>query len=305
MKTSAKRLKIAATAILFSFAGCNEITKEDQEQTASIKADYQIQQLAKEKALNDSVQLSFAQTLNEIDQNLDLIREKQGVLVLGPGSDLEPGISMKEHIQRNISIINALMAQNQEKLQKLGAQLKKSKASNALLTKLTEGTRGRILIEEGKIEQLKKQLIDKSFEMEKLSLKMNDVQLANAILQDKAEQLDEKVNVLDKDMHRAYYAVGSYRELQKQDLMTKEGGVLGIGKKKILKGDFKKDCFTAIDERQTTYIPVFARKLKLVTFHPKDSYELTIVNDKITYLEIKNPEEFWKASRFLVVEVEI
>ena len=305
MKTLKKYPMIAITAILFSFAGCNEATKEDPKETALTKENQQIQQQAKEKELNDSVQLAFAQTLNEIDQNLDLIREKQGTLVLGPGSNAEKGITMKEHIQRNISIINSLMGQNKEKLRKLSRALRKSKVDNALLTKLTEGTRERILIEEGEIAQLKKQLTDKSFEMEKLSLKMNDVQLANAMLQDKAEQLDEQVNVLDKDIHRAYYAVGSYDELQKQNLMTKEGGILGIGRKKILKGDFKKDYFTAIDERQTTYIPVFARKVKLVTFHPKDSYELTIVNDKITYLEIKNPNEFWKTSKFLVVEVQI
>ena len=297
MKTLKKHPIIAAIAILFSLAGCNGVTKEDEEKIAvETSHQQQIQDLTNEKALNDSVQLAFVQTLNEIDQNLDHIREKQGTLILGPGSNVEQGITTKEHISRNISIINSLMEQNKKKLQKLNAQLKKSKTENILLAKLTEGTTARIAKQEEEIKQLKIVLADQSFEMATLNIKMNDVQLANATLQDKADQLD-------RDFHRVYYAVGSYDELQKQNVMARSRGLLGIRTKKTLKEDFTKDYFTAIDVRQAKYIPVFAKKVTLVTFHPKNSYKLTKESDLVTYIEIKDPEEFWKTSKFLVVEV--
>jgi len=288
MKYSAKAVIVTALA----WASCSEIKKEETDSAESLAQN--------NKALtasNDSLQLAFAQTLNEIDHNLDLIREKEGTLVLGPESNAEPGITKSEHIQRNISIINSLMEQNKEKLSKLNAQLKKSKANNAMLTKLAEGTKLKIEKQEEEIAQLKTQLTDKSFEVEKLNIKMNDLQLANAMLEDKSNKLDKNVN-------SAYYAVGSYEELEKEHLMEKQSGVLGMMKKKTLKDDFKKEYFTEVDKRNTDSIPLFAKKAKLLTFHPKNSFALEKDKDKITWLKIKDPDEFWKTSKYLVVEVQ-
>lgn len=292
MKTIAKYPLIAMTILFLAFAGCNQLATE-----AEIAYKEQ-EKASREKALNDSLQMVFAQTLNEIDHNLDLIREKEGTLILGPGSAAETGISTKERIQRNISFINTMMEQNKQKLSSLQAQLKQSKADNKLLTKLTEGAKQRIEKQEEEIAQLKSQLADRSFEVAQLNMKMNELQLANAMLQDKSEKLD-------KNARLAYYAVGSYKELEKESVMTKQGGILGVGKKKVLKDDFKKEYFSEIDMRENKAIPVFAKKAKLVTFHPKNSFEIERENNTVTWLRIKDPDEFWKMSRYLVVEVQI
>jgi hypothetical protein len=43
--------------------------------------------------------------------------------------------------------------------------------------------------------------------------------------------------------------------------------------------------------------------VKFVTFHPKDSYEIkTEDKDKVSYIHITKPDEFWSASKYLVVE---
>lgn len=284
MKTIMKYPVIAAIVAVCTWSSCNEVTREEQVES----------ELGENKASTaDSLQLAFAQTLNEIDQNLDMIREKEGALVLGPGSNAETGITKSEHIKRNISIINSLMEQNREKIEKLTAQLKKSKKSNALLTKLTEGTKEKMKAQEEELALLKNQLTDKSFELAQLNIKLNDLQLANAMLQDKADKLD-------KNAGTAYYTVGSYKELKKENVV--KGGMLG---KKTLKDDFKKEYFTEIDTRQTTSIPLFAKRAKLVTTHPKNSFALEKDKNKVTYLKITDPEEFWKMSRYLVVEVQI
>lgn len=299
MKTLSKYPMIASIVILFSLAGCSELTKEDNAKEA-VLSEEQLLLIEKEKskAMSDSMQLAFAQTLNEIDHNLDLIREKEGTLILGPGSNRETGMSTREHIQSNLSFINSLMEQNKEKLQKLTAQLKKYKKENSLLAKLMTETKERIEKQEAEITLLKTELTDQSFEMAKLNMKMNDVEVANTMLQDKSDKLD-------KEVYSGYYAVGSYDELSKKNVVTKQGGVLGIGKKKIVKDDFQKTYFTQVDVRQMKAIPLYAKKAKLMTFHPKSSYTMTKTNDKITSLEIKNPDEFWKTSKYLVVEVQI
>lgn len=298
MKTISKITAAAMFAALFSLGACS--TKESREQEAldhdlSMKTD---QAYEADRGVTDSMQMVFAQTLNEIDHNLDLIREKEGTLVLGPGSNEEKGIDTREHIKRNIAVINTLMEQNKEKLDKLTAQLKKSRNQNALLTKLQKGAEERIGKLEEEVAMLKKDLSDRSYELAEFNVKMNDAQLAYALLEDRA-------NKLDKEAYSAYYTVGSYQELKNEKVMTKEKTFLGLGKKKALAQDFKKDYFTKIDTRETVSIPLFAQKAKLVTFHPKNSFELREEKDKVTYLDIKDPEEFWKASKVLVVEVKI
>lgn len=289
-KTVAKYPVIAMIAVMLSASGCSGILDD-----GDYEAYLQQEELL---AVQDSMEMAFAQTLNEIDQNLDMIREKEGVLVLGPESNAETGITTAEHIQRNISFINTLMDENREKLEKLSGQLKKANNKNALLTKLTDGIKERITKQEGEIAQLKTQLVDKSFEVAELNVKMNAAEMTNTMLKEKAEKFE-------KEASSAYYAVGSYTELKQENVLTKEGGVLGIGRKKVLKQDFSKDYFTEVNAHNTRYIPVFAQKAKLVTFHPKNSFELTKENDRITFLEITDPDEFWKASKVLVVEVQI
>jgi hypothetical protein len=284
MKTILKYPLMAALAAC-TWTSCTTVQEEDNKTEAVLEED--------KPNTADSLQLAFAQTLNEIDQNLDLIREKEGALVLGPESNAEHGITKSEHIKRNISIINSLMEQNREKIEKLTAQLKKSKKSNALLTKLTEGTKEKMQQQEDEIAQLKTQLADKSFELAALSITLSDLQLAHALLQEKADKLD-------KDAGTAYYAVGSYKELKKENVVA--GSMFG---KKTLKDDFKKEYFTQIDTRQTDSIPLFAKRAKLVTAHPKNSFALEKDKNKVTYLKIKDPDAFWRMSKYLVVEVQI
>ena len=78
-----------------------------------------------------------------------------------------------------------------------------------------------------------------------------------------------------------------------------------MSKKKGLNEQFSKskEYFTRVDIRQTTSIPIQGKKPKIVTYHPPSSYELQKESDHLTYINIKNPEEFWSASKYLIVEV--
>ena len=70
-----------------------------------------------------------------------------------------------------------------------------------------------------------------------------------------------------------------------------------------LRDDFNPEAFSKVDIRTTEIIPIDAKKLKIVTSHPKESYELFRNEEKgsIEALQILNPEEFWNSSKYLVV----
>ena len=72
---------------------------------------------------------------------------------------------------------------------------------------------------------------------------------------------------------------------------------------KLKQGLQKTKQLLQTDVRDLHRIPVQAKKAVLVTDHPASSYEMVKEDDMIAYLEIKDPEAFWKLSKYAVVEV--
>src|SRR5207253_11489062 len=83
------------------------------------------------------------------------------------------------------------------------------------------------------------------------------------------------------------------------------GGLLGMGKTSKLSSNFDNSKFTKIDYTQTTVIAVNSDNVKIITSHPTDSYKMENDSKKkgvVRNLVITNPEKFWSASKYLVVE---
>jgi len=77
-----------------------------------------------------------------------------------------------------------------------------------------------------------------------------------------------------------------------------------MGRKEFLVSDFPDSLFAEIDVTQTTTIPVNSKNVKLITDHPSNSYELIKENEnQVAYIAIKDPDEFWKISKYAVVEI--
>jgi hypothetical protein len=106
-------------------------------------------------------------------------------------------------------------------------------------------------------------------------------------------------------MNKAWVVSGTYRDLKEKGLLLREGSILGLGGKESLQENSLKDeLFTEVDITETRTIPVNSKTAKLVTDHPADSYEMVKDgSDIIAYIEIKDPDAFWKISKYAVVEV--
>jgi hypothetical protein len=53
---------------------------------------------------------------------------------------------------------------------------------------------------------------------------------------------------------------------------------------------------------ETQRIMLNAKKAELITEHPTASYEMVANDTSVSYIEIKDPAEFWKITRYAVVE---
>jgi len=111
--------------------------------------------------------------------------------------------------------------------------------------------------------------------------------------------ITEKVNELNK----AYITAGNYRDLKEKGIIAKSGWLSWLGMNKSFQGGVLSDeHFTKIDITETKSYPVFAKKAELITEHPDGSYEWIEENEQIAYMVISDPNEFWKISKYAVLE---
>ncbi len=273
----------------------NSYVKRERTQNVAMLDD-QKTQFSEQLTSRDSVINEWVLTFDQIEKNLATIKEKEKVINM-KSSDMEFTKGNKEQVLKDIEYINSLIDQNKKKIASLSSQLKKSGLTiKSLQTKMAE-LEASMAQRESEISDLKTALAEKEFQINQLNSHMTDMELAIA-------QKNDSISNQTFEMNKAYLISGTYKSLKEKGVLNKEGGFLGIGRKEELVNDFSDSTFAQVDITQTKTIPVNSKSAKLITDHPSDSYEMIRDNNnKIAYIEIKNPNEFWKVSKYAVVEV--
>jgi len=235
-------------------------------------------------------------TFDQIEKNLQAIKEKEKIITLN-AADREFSKDRKQQITEDINYINTLLDQNKKKIASLNEQLKKSGGTiKGLQNKIAE-LETAMKQSEIEIADLKTALTEKNFKIEQLNSTVNTMQVAIA-------EKDQTISTQTAEINKAFVTAGTFKSLKAKGLVSKEGGFLGLGKNKSLKDSFPDSLFSQIDITVTKTIPVNSKSAKLLTEHPSGSYEMIHEDkDKIAYIEIKDPNAFWKISKYAVVEI--
>jgi len=272
------------------FSACESTTdqpsNDNSEELAQLKSqnrDLQNKLSEKDSILNESIML-----FNEIEDNLAKINLKEDEIRYR-SQDVELASDSREWILQEIQNINHLRESNQKKVKSLNKQLKNSSNTISELEKMITNLTSKIEVQDEEIDVLRAELSD---------LDKEYVELLEAY-QDQFTQTVETI----KELNTAYYAYGTFDELEKNGVLVKEGGFIGIGKKTELQDNFNDDYFTQIDLTKMTEIEVDGgEELKFISDHSSKSYDIKSNGNQHTIL-IKDPKTFWKVSKYLVVEV--
>lgn len=291
-------LNTAIVALLLLIIGgfvVNSMFKNEQKKNLAV-VENQKHSFTQLLTSRDSVINEWMLTFDEIEKNLGTIKEKENIISM-KSSDKEFSKDKKQQILKDIEYINTLLDQNKKKISSLTAQLSKNggtiKGLEAKIAELEATMKER----ETELADLKTTLTQKDFEIGQLNTKMSEAQMAIV-------QKDEKITTQTAALNKGFVTTGTYKALKAKGLVTKEGGFLGIGRKENLHEDFPDSLFTQVNISEIKSIPVNSKSAKLITEHPTNSYEMIRDKDnKVSSIEIKNSEEFWKISKYAVVEV--
>ena len=234
-------------------------------------------------------------SFNKIQENLNEIKKRQGLISIEANSENNENIA--DNISSDIDIISQLMKNNEEMILKLNGKLRNSNIKTAQFERLIKNLNARVDDKNHDIAKLNQQLTDKKILIGQLYFKNDSLAYEKEVTEKKLE------NTIDA-MNEVYFAYGTYKELKEMNVLTKEGGFLGIGKNKELKDNFNQDYFSKIDKRKQKSFLLYSKKAKLITTHPSDSYEIMGKDGNSDSLVIKDVDTFWNASKYLVIVVD-
>jgi hypothetical protein len=136
-----------------------------------------------------------------------------------------------------------------------------------------------------------------------MNITIRNLELDLETMEKLSEQQTSVIESQDVELNKVWYIIGTRKLLEEKKVLTKEGGFIGIGRSSRVSEQFDKSMFTMTDRRDLLALPVFSKKCRLVSVHPAGSYQL-VGDAQVDSLKILHPDDFWSASRFLVVVID-
>lgn len=301
-KSSKKAIIIGSVIGLFvlgSIVGVvalNQVELVDKKNGEIVELNAQNEELNQQLVEQEQTIEEMMATFDEIEYNLDIIHHKEKLVEGHSSNSTELDEEMRDEIVQDIQFINTLLNKSQDQVADLQKQLKRSGREMASFKNKATKLSAQLEEKGEEIAALKGQLEESEFATQELNAAMDE-------LVAEVQRQKEVLESVDRELHTAYIAKGTYKELSERGLVDKEGGVLWLGRTKTLEESAPMNQFTAVDTREITNLVVDAKKAKLITKHPEDSYKFEEVDGEIAMLQITNPDKFWRVSDHLVLEV--
>ena len=253
------------------------------------------------EAQKDSLLTEVLETTQFVsDLNSELAKAKVAALEVGDERGVPGARQDRAERQATLGRIRQVidrLNQSEAKLTETEKRVKNAKIQNARLL-------AQIATYKQTIEDLKTAAEQQRAEMEAIIADQRN-QIATLSLE--KGWLIDTISHLTAYKNRVYYAVGTKDELIKSGVVTKEGSkFLFFGGTRLEPARRPNlDAFTMIDKTQTLSIPLprTDKKYKIVSRQSPDflAGDISEKGELKGVVEIGSPEEFWSASKYLIL----
>lgn len=261
-----KILSIAAAALMV-LSGCNG---DKLKQAESLNGE-----------LNDSLHVALANQdsllvlLNDITDGMSQIKDMEKIL--SNTSDLNAeSASRKAQLRNDMSAIQKALQERRERLAQLEEKLKKSQSYSGTLQRTVENLKAEIANQEATISTLRNDLAAAKIQVADLTTRVDSLNTTVAAVTEERTLAQEQAIAAENELNTCFYAIGTKKELKEAKII--ETGFLR--KTKLMQADFQQSYFTTADKRTLTTINTHAKKAKVLTNMPQDSYviELSLIH---------------------------
>ena len=265
-----------------------ESRRIDSLQSVLSSKDQAINSLEFQKLNDDSIVNLYALYIQKIKDNINEINKQE--LIINNKKNIPDFIEKDTtDIIKSIKILSKKLQENESMILALNNAVKLEKDKNSQFV--------------SKVTDLKEEIAQSNREVYYLKEELNSMNASFEAIFKKYNLQNKKISDLNQKLNEVAYVIGSKSELLDNGVLTKSGGLIGIGKTRKLNSDLNTDYFTYVSKYKFQNIPLGYKTVRLMTAHPTSSYRLSTSNEIIDSLIIINQDDFWRNSKFLVVEV--
>ncbi|HET7459098.1 MAG TPA: hypothetical protein VFJ74_15725 [Gemmatimonadaceae bacterium] len=292
----------AAAALTLAAAACTDgktVARADSLQAVATQQVALVTKLAAQKDSLTRVVLDADHLISQVDSQVSRVKGLKVKHPSGP-TTFESPIEEQLHARKEmLARVSALVARAQE----TAKQLAESRRRELALRGKNE-----------KLESANAQLeADLAHEKQVITQLEETIQRQTAqilALQTQVDSLNGAVKTVSTTHYRAYYVVGTEKELLKRGVVAREGGANLLlahpGRTLQPARTLDPEQFTAIDQREVheIQVPDSTRRYRLVSRQSLDAAEVA-ERDKTTFrgnIKITDPDKFWGGSRYLILE---
>ncbi len=255
--------------------------------------------LAVEKQALDSSFNKTVALLNDIEAGFSEINkgEKQMLLTIKGAESKNP--NQREKIFTQMQAIKENMEQNKAKIEELRKLVSKGSKENKLLTETINRLQNKMDEQVVQIESIQAELARKNIQIGELTATVSNQQ--GMMEQQKATMTEQvaKLSEQELEQNRVWYCIATSKQLKAAKIIT-DAGLFST--KKVMINEFDNSAFTVADLRSTTSIATQSKSVKILSSHPKTSYQLVTGADNTITIQITDPVKFWSVSNYLVVQ---
>lgn len=280
--------------MIFSCNSNNETISEnkiiiDSLQSELNSKDKELNSLEFDKLNNDSIVNQYALYIQRIKNNINEINNQESI-INNAKSKKEFYKADTTNIINAIKIMSEKLIENESMISELNNAVKLEKNKNSqFATRVTE---------------LSTEVAKSNREIYFLREELYSLNSSFEAIFNKYNEQNKKISFLNNKLNEIAYVIGTKSELLDNGVLTKSGGLIGLGKSRKLNSDFNTNYFTFSTKQDLKSIVLGYKSVKLMTPHPSESYKISKnTNELIDSLLIFNVENFWKNSKFLVLEV--
>lgn len=279
------KLKVIAIAAITAITACNTPGKEDVEKIKSLARQDSIR--AEQANQKDSLITTYLDDLDDIQENLDQIKERERIITMRSPDDMED----KQMTVAEIKELDEWIVANDKKMNDLQVMLKKMDTKNTKLENL--------------VAHLTQETAEKDEEISELQAKLSK---ANDSLRLLTTRFNDSIRVIASqriqmaELSAIYYIIGTMKDLKDEGIIDRRGGFIGIGRIATLNPLAGKSKFIKANPLKLQGISLHGKFRRIITIHPDRSYKI-ISSNKTDSLSIVMSSTFWSESKYLVIAI--
>lgn len=289
-----KKLLLASLCVGI-FASCN--VKDSAEYKALQAERDSLMQIAN----NDKADISdLMDIVNEVNANFDKIKEAEKYLTVQANSTGELSSDARTRIKDNFNMINEILKKNKADIASLNQKLKNAGGQSAQLKQTVDRLTAELEQRSIALVELRDALTTRDVQIASLTSSVQQLVTDVEELEIQNEEQMKTIKDQDKALNSGYYIFGTSKELKEAKIVS--GGF--ISSTKVLNESIDKSIFIRVDIREVKNIPVYAKKVKILSDHPKDSYTIGKDSNGQAVVQILDYKRFWSLGQFLIMQVD-